>query len=121
MGEDSIFLDEGLKYNCTGIDHVHVLSLSQRHLSHLPKECIAEFIHNLKEKLDWMYKRYIAISETNVDVLNSDVSNQIYQKSITNLRKNFPAANQNILKKLRAFTFNTGNVNQKVNIPKYFN
>jgi hypothetical protein len=101
VGEDAVFAKQGLKYTATAKGGVTAFEIRNGHFLMLPKECLQNIGEKAKKKLRWTAKRCYTLSKTNIDLLNDDMPNRVFQKSIVKLRQRFPLANNAALSNLR--------------------
>ncbi len=101
VGEETAILKEPINYTVTAKGAVSALQIKVSSLSLLPSDCLSELVKKTKGKIVWISHRLVQLSETNAHVLNEDMPNRIYQKSITGIQQRFPQANPSALKHLR--------------------
>ncbi len=101
IGEEGAVLKKPLNYTVTAKGPVCALQTRVSDLALLPSDCLSELVKKTKGKIMWISERLFQLSETNANMLNEDMSNRIYQKSIARIQERFPQANASALLHLR--------------------
>lgn len=101
VGEEAAILNQPIAYTVTCKGVVSALRIKASDLHFFPPECLKVIAQRAKLKLQWVSKRFVGLSQVNANVLNDDMQNRIYQKSIVSIQKKYPQANSNALQNLR--------------------
>lgn len=105
VGEDAALTNKPLTYTATAKGPIETLELPKKKLHMLPRESLTLLGTQAKRKLGWAAERCYALDRTNVDVLNQDMPNRVFQKSLAKMQRRFPQALDHTLRNIRDLIF----------------
>ncbi len=105
ISEDSAIINEALTCTTVAKTAVSVFEISTSKFRLLPPEALAELAMKSKGKLEWGAERCYNLGKTNIDLLNKDMRNRVYQKSVGKIKERFDQINEGAVKYIRDVMF----------------
>lgn len=100
FGEEAVILGAPVIYSVTARSHCTLLVMKSSSFSNLPSEILAAMAEKTRLKAVWLTRRLKQLTEITTGLLNEDMGNRIYQKSVKKLEKEFPQANPSAIQNL---------------------
>jgi len=100
FGEEGVMLNSPVSYSVTARNYCTILVMKSSSFSNLPSELLAAIAERTKVKTIWKLKRLEQLTKTTTNLLNEDMGNRIYQKSVKKLEQEFPQASASAIQNL---------------------